>query len=74
MKWDKHSGSSSIPGPKNRSARDKQAGEGTVDYIIPISDPVDEAAQESFPASDPPTFSGASVTPSTKSASSKCAS
>jgi hypothetical protein len=30
----------------------------------PEPDPVDEAADESFPASDPPSFSGAAATPS----------
>jgi hypothetical protein len=43
------------------SASQNQAG-----YVEPPKldhDPVDEAGEESFPASDPPSFSGATATP-----------
>jgi hypothetical protein len=48
------------------------AGQERADYVKPpaeASDPIDEAAEESFPASDPPAFTGAAATPSDKAAS-----
>lgn len=46
----------------------KQAPESTTKSLPLEPDPIDEAIAESFPASDPPTFTGTTATPSQKPA------
>ena len=45
----------------------KQAHDAPKTPLLEEPDPIDEAVAESFPASDPPTFTGTTATPSQKS-------
>jgi hypothetical protein len=62
----------STPTPRKTEDDKKEnklpAGQERSGYVKPPQlkdpDPVDKAAAESFPASDPPTFTGATITPS----------
>ncbi|MEX2308043.1 MAG: hypothetical protein WD738_10645 [Pirellulales bacterium] len=64
----KSNSTSKRPPDKTSTQPGNQAPDATKKPLPEVPDPIDEAIAESFPASDPPTFTGTTATPSQKPA------